>query len=220
MVKFMNLTKAIKSQNNNKKGSYIIECSLTLPVLILCICSLVLLIRIIGVCENICFTTSEEMLKIDLNSYKIYNRISLCRDLENKLNEENVSSFKVKNFKYLFSSGEMTDLIAMDGEAKFSVKNPIGINTGIDFEVKLLTRGFTGALQHGDNLSEEDFLKDGASYEVAIFPKYGLRYHKLSCRYVKQHDDEKTSKIIIEGEDAKRRGYTPCKVCIGAANVQ
>jgi len=35
----------------------------------------------------------------------------------------------------------------------------------------------------------------------------GKKYHRGSCRYLRQN------KIAISLSDAKRRGYTPCKVC-------
>ena len=54
----MNLRKLIKKQEPKKKrrskrGSYLVEAALTLPVFILCIVALALLIRVIGICENI-----------------------------------------------------------------------------------------------------------------------------------------------------------------------
>mgnify|MGYP000304262916 CR=1 FL=1 len=54
----MNLRKLIKKQEPKKKrrskrGSYLVEAALTLPVFILCIVALALVIRVIGICENI-----------------------------------------------------------------------------------------------------------------------------------------------------------------------
>lgn len=39
--------------------------------------------------------------------------------------------------------------------------------------------------------------------------KTGARYHRANCRYLYK------SKIPISEEEAKKRGYTPCKVCFG-----
>lgn len=40
------------------------EAALTLPVFILCIVALALLIRVIGICENISYVTCQETRKI------------------------------------------------------------------------------------------------------------------------------------------------------------
>ena len=56
----------------NRRGSYIAEAALTLPVFILCVTALALIIRIIAVCENIGFVTALEARDISISS------VSLC----------------------------------------------------------------------------------------------------------------------------------------------
>lgn len=218
MVNSMNLRRVIDKKINDKRGSYIVEAALTLPVLIICVCALVLTIKIISCCENMCFATAEEMLNIDLEAYKFNNAVSLCKDIEERLKKEDVSDFKITRFRYLYNQGGMTDLVAFEAKAKFKVVNAVGINGEIEFEEKLLTRGFTGTLQGGEALRETDFCKDISSCKVFVFPKYGVRYHRESCKYVRQYGEE-ACKLKMEKEDAKRKGYTPCKACGGAANV-
>lgn len=114
----------------------------------------------------------------------------------------------------------MTDLIAIEATGQFNVVNAIGVNGKIRFEEKLLTRGFTGALQNGEPLAEDEFCRGGLSQEVVVFPKYGIRYHEPDCYYVTQQEKDNPCKLEMEREDASRKGYTPCKVCHGAANVR
>ncbi len=215
----MNLKKNTNCKKVNKRGSYIVEGALLLPILILSICALALTIKVIEVCEDICFTTAQEVLKIDLGAYKFNNSVSLCNDMEEKISKANLTSFEITRFKYLYNQNQMTDLIAVDAEGEFNVTNPIGIGGQIHFGERLLTRGFTGTIQEGTPLSLDEFCGTGASYKVKVYPKYGERYHTKNCIYVKQSKEDGDRKIEMQKEDALRKGYTACKKCGGAANV-
>lgn len=214
----MNSTNIIDKKLYGKRGSYILEAAVFLPILILCVSALILIIRIIGECENICFSTAEEVLEIDLGAYKYKNSVSLCNETERRISEENPVEFKITGFKYLFSSGGITDLIALEGEAEFNVVNAVGIDGKINFKERLLTRGFTGTFNMGSSLSEADFQAIGGSYRVKVFPRYGGRYHQRDCFYVAERYKDEYSREM-EKEEAVRRGYLPCKICGGAANV-
>lgn len=77
----MNLMNIIDKKFGDKRGSYILEAAVFLPILILCVSALILIIKIVGICENICFSTAEEVLAIDLESYKYNNSVSLCNEI-------------------------------------------------------------------------------------------------------------------------------------------
>ena len=49
-----------------KKGSYLVEAVMTLPVCILAIVALALVIRIISICQSISFLTAKEVKEISL----------------------------------------------------------------------------------------------------------------------------------------------------------
>lgn len=215
----MNLMNIIDKKFGDKRGSYILEAAVFLPILILCVSALILIIKIVGICENICFSTAEEVLAIDLESYKYNNSVSLCNEMESRISEQNPVDFNITGFRYLYRRGEMTDLISVEGEAEFNVVNAIGIDGKINFEESLLTRGFTGTLNMGQPLDEVDFQTGGASQDVIIFPRYGTRYHRRTCFYVAERYKGEYSREMEE-EDVVRKGYLPCKICGGAANAQ
>ena len=205
----MNLRRIIK----NRKGGYIAEAALTLPVFILCVIAMSLIVRIIAVCENIGFVTAAEARDISLA------KISLCteKNIEKRVCEENprLTDFRVTNMDYLFSDGNIDDLIGINSRSLFTVKNPIGIYGQIEFTQGLLFRGFTGAERKESTLDEKDFTEYDQSKPVVVFPKYGIRYHKETCRYVKQEYEGNECRLEMELEDAKLKGYTPCLVCRG-----
>lgn len=215
----MNLTKIIRKKISEKRGSYVTEAALFMPALIICVCALILIIRIIGCWENICFITAEKVLETDMKAYKNKYTASLCSELEKEVSENVPADFRTVKFRYLFTRGGVSDLIELKTSGTFRVTNIIGINGKIRFEEQLLTRGFTGARNDGKGLSREEFMKPGAACEVLIFPRYGIRYHSPGCVYVRNRDEDDGRVMSIQKEDARRKGYTPCNVCGGAAVV-
>lgn len=208
----MNLRKNIKK---NKEGSYILEASITLPILIISICSLILVIKAIMICESITFHTSKNMIDTMFGRNIGFSVNPLCNEM--KEIEDSISSFKVTKYRYLYSEDELNDLIAFDAKAEFNIINAIGINGNINFSEKILCRGFTGNLQNGIPLEEDEFLRYEDSIKVYIFPKYGEKYHQRNCRYIKINKIENGYIREIDREDALRKGYIPCVVCKGAA---
>lgn len=199
------------------------EAALTLPVFIVCVLSLALIINIIAVCENICFTVSQEMRDMNLQAY--WQQSEAAMPLYDWFIEESVyesnprlTEFKVKNLDYLYSDGNIDDLTGVSIRADFTVDNPLGVYGEISFDQDIVSRGFTGSRQEQSPLSADDFTQGGTSRTVVVFPKYGIRYHIPSCRYVKQEYEGEEYKLEMESEDARRKGYTPCLVCGGGDN--
>lgn len=59
--------------------------------------------------------------------------------------------------------------------------------------------------------SEEEGLDLEPEGSIVYITRTGIRYHRGSCWYLRR------SKLPVEIEEAKERGYTPCKVCKPAA---
>lgn len=224
----MNLRKHIKHIGcmakcglRSRRGSYIVEAAMSLPLFILCIVALALVIRIIAVCENIGFVSAAEIKEIDLTAYKVEGTYPLAKTmLKESVLAENpkLTNFKITKFRYRYSSKDIDDLIGVQSEAVFRVENPVGIHGKISFTQGILTRAFTGTLQDAEPLPESEFKCNAKSLRVVIFPKYGERYHVKSCYYVKRYDEGEAYKLEMEKDDAAAKGYTPCKVCRGGEN--
>lgn len=199
------------------------EAALTLPVFIICVLSLALIINIIAICENICFVVSEEMRDINMSAY--WEQTETALPLYDWLVEGSVydanprlTEFRVKNLDYLYSEGNIYNLTRISTRAEFTVENPLGVWGQICFEQNIVARGFTGARQELRPLDAAEFMQGGNSHTVVVFPKYGLRYHMRTCRYVKQEYEGDEYRLEMEAEDASRKGYTPCLVCKGGNN--
>lgn len=151
--------------------------------------------------------------------------VSLCRyAVVSAVKKENptLQQFTVQNFDYLYTDGStgvtIEDLIAIDTEAVFEVKNPVGIYGRISFTQGLLSRGFTGAERTKDPLRASDFSDGEASRIVVVFPKYGYRFHAKTCRYVKQEYAGEAYRLEMEFRDAEGKGFTPCLICKGGTD--
>jgi predicted component of type VI protein secretion system len=64
--------------------------------------------------------------------------------------------------------------------------------------------------QETETFTKEDLFPEkdtSESMQTVYVTRTGAKYHTEYCQYLK------SSKIPIELNDAKTRGYTPCKVC-------
>ena len=219
-MKLQNLIKNAKWAINErgKRGSYIVEAAVGLPLLILSVIALSFIIKIVGICENIGFVTIKEIRDINLYATQDINSPHLCKlMIEDSVYDSNpaLTDFRVTNLDYLFTEKGIHDLIAIDSKANFSVSNPIGINGKIQFDLSVLSRAFTGTERQGTPLGREKFNDGSKSKKVIIFPKYGIRFHTRNCRYVRQDYAGEECKLEMELEDAKAKGHTPCEICRG-----
>lgn len=208
---------------NTKRGSYIVEAALSMPVLILCITAIALIINIIAICENIGFSSAEQMHKICSSAYiaetgEFSHGIAVQKAVAS--DNPKLRSFTVTGFRYRYTKQGVDDLIGLQTKSSFTVANPIGINGNIIFTQRILARAFTGKLENAEPLAAGEFQKNGESVPVVVFPRYGIRFHAASCRYAKQKYGEQEYKIEMEREDAKAKGYTPCLVCGGGKGGQ
>ena len=90
-------------EKTGKKGSYVTEAAIVMPVLILSVCAMLLIIKIAAVCEGIWFAEVEEMRNAGLDTYKKITNVSLCKKIEEKVlsSEKSLTDFKVEECKSL-----------------------------------------------------------------------------------------------------------------------
>lgn len=209
--------KEIMKTKIDRKGSYLVEATLTLPVMILGAVALVLIINIISACETIGFVTSCQLKKHLLLENSFFNTVSLCKKLEKEVAEQCplVNGFHMKSVRSGFQSGGIYDLVSVTTETSFHILTCPGIGGKIKFEEKLMARAFTGALQDASPLDADAFMQGGSACDVIIYPKYGERYHMISCGIVYQQKQDGNTGWMMDLEEAKSQGFTPCQICGG-----
>ena len=203
-----------------KRGSYSLEAALTLPVLIICVVSLVLVVKIAAVSEGVCFTAARELREQSLRACSYITDVSLCKNMEKQVLEEQeaLTDFRVLKSRVRHAQGGIEDLLTVDSLATFTVAHALGVDGRIDFAADIMGRAFTGTLRDSSPLEAGEFAREGVASEVVVFPRYGERFHRPQCRYVKTFSEKGSSKLVMDRREARMRGYTPCQVCGGSAN--
>ncbi len=207
----------MKNAMNGRKGSYLVEAALTLPVFILGVTALAMIVNLIGICETIGFVMSREVKENLFLDAGILNRVSLCRTIEAGVEEEQpgVSDFQVRNVRCGVQSGGITDLITVTAQADFQILMPAGIGGKTQFEQKLMARFFTGTEQAAEPLNWAAFTESGKSLPVMVYPKYGERFHKADCAVVRQQTENGNPAWEMDRQEARLRMFTPCEICGG-----
>ena len=192
-----------------KRGSYILEAALTLPVLIICVVSLVLVVKIAAVSEGVCFTAARELREQSLRACSYITDVSLCKNMEKQVLEEQeaLTDFRVLKSRVRHAQGGIEDLLTVDSLATFTVAHALGVDGRIEFAADIMGRAFTGTLRDSSPLEAGEFAREGVE-----------RFHRPQCRYVKTFSEKGSSKLVMDRREARMRGYTPCQVCGGSAN--
>ena len=109
-----------------KRGSYILEAALTLPVLIICVVSLVLVVKIAAVSEGVCFTAARELREQSLRACSYITDVSLCKNMEKQVLEEQeaLTDFRVLKSRVGYAQGGIDDLLTVDSLSTFTDLRP------------------------------------------------------------------------------------------------
>ena len=129
----MNLKTATKQYSipyckriSERKGSYIVEAALSLPVLIICVCAIILIIRIYAICEELCFTSADKMKELCIESFMSIKTVSLCSELKTAFSDS--CDIKINSYRVLHAENGTDNLISIDITANFKVISNNGIN--------------------------------------------------------------------------------------------
>lgn len=200
--------KRLKPMNHlNKRGNYILEAVIVMPVFIAAVTALMSLVPVSATCENMVFAAADEMRLESLKSAFRENPLALPQVLKHRIKEENpkLDSYHTVFYRYLYEEEEIEDLFSLNFRAEFSQKNPAAVFNSVVFSGKVTARAFTGKLHRkppvpGEDLPEEDKI-------VYIFPEWGMKHHSKSCTYVK------ASCQLVYLSQETQKGYAPCSLC-------
>lgn len=189
---------------NNRKGMYIAEASLILPVFLMAFFLLIRLIPIFAVCENITYAAAEEMRFENAKAAFRSNPARLPMLLEVRALAENdeISSFRITGLHYRYEKGGMEDLITVSFRAGFRSDQDLIRAVPVVYRGKVTGRAFSGKRSEGE---PDEALR--GSIRVWIFPDGGERYHTEFCTYVRAN-----AKQCFLSQDLARR-YHACPNC-------
>ncbi|TDP57470.1 hypothetical protein [Aminicella lysinilytica] len=184
-----NHTKSRKNISLNKKGSYIVEATIVVPIFIIAVLMLISIIPIISTCENITYSVTEEMRMETAKSAFRDNPATAPIAMGIRVNRENrrLSSFYITGYKYKYRAHGIDDLITVNFTSAFKEKNPLGLFSRVEFEGKLTGRAYTGSYYKDTPSTRSEFEEDKESKTVYVFPNWGKCYHNKNCTYVRSN---------------------------------
>ncbi len=200
-MKWRDHIKKLIESSTDKKGMYIVEASIILPVFIISMIMVISIIPVISTCENMVFSAADE-LRLDSVRAAFSEKITpIPVSLYARVVSENdgISSFFIDSYRVGVKKNNIDDLI----ELKFSARFKRGISlipvNGIKFTSNLTSRAFTGSTHVvGDNADDS---------VVYIYPEDGEKYHKKGCRYLEAHCHQ----TILTQEIMEK--YRACPLC-------
>jgi len=198
-----------KNTSLNKKGSYIVEAAIVVPLFIIAVLMLISLIPVIAQCENLTFEAADEMHFETAKTAFRKNAAAYPIALKLRTRSENdrLTAFNITGYRYLYSRNGIDDLITVKFSAAFSEKNPLGLFSTVRFKGKLTARAFTGTYYKDRPETKAEFEEDKPSEPVYIFPGWGVCYHGKNCTYVR------TNCQLAFLSQELRRSYHPCPLC-------
>lgn len=202
MVKNMSLKTAI-----NKKGSYILEASISLPIFMIAlvvVCSIFLMYQ--GI-EEANFILGCELRRGAAEAIYLDSGAIIPPRLQADIRSANshIDDLTIKDYGYRVSRFGQDELIAIKYGMRMRTNSPLNIASEASYELGLVTRAYVGKERDLDNMSIEEMMADGSA--VYIFPKRGEKYHSKGCSFLSA-----ASRSTILTSELKTK-YDTCPVC-------
>lgn len=175
MVKTMILKTA-----TNKKGSYIVESTISLPIFMIAVivmCSILLMYSCI---EDANFIAATEMRRTTAESIYVNTTPLLPIRVSNRIYEhDQVKDIDIKDFRFRQSFLGNDEMIAIKLKVEMKTNNPLNLASKADYDVALVSRAYVGKIRDEGNMSAAEMMSQ--SEAVYIFPQSGEKYHNKGC---------------------------------------
>jgi len=198
----------LRMNTGNKRGSYILEAAIVLPVFfisMIVMCSVILMYSCI---EGANFAAAAELRRAGAEA--IYGNTSAAvpyRISEGiKKTGSMVSGTKVSSFTYRKDMCGTDEVIAVSIRTTLKADNPLDIVSEAEYEISAVTRAYVGKIRNVGNMSADE-IENGNPDVVYIFPQSGVRYHSAGCGVLKAAS---VSAVLTRKLKSK---YNSCPVC-------
>ena len=190
-----------------RKGSYLVEAAITLPIMIISVMCLTSIILMYACIEDCNFIAANEMRKGACESMLADTAVTVPYRIKREIVDGHsiVDSARVTDFGYRVTRWDTDELIACSILMKMDSKNPLGMLAKSEYEISLVTRAYVGRFRGDNPMSADEFASSGDA--VYIFPKRGEKYHSMGCRHLTA-----ASTSAVLGPAIKSR-YKSCPLC-------
>ena len=194
--------------HTNKRGSYILEAAVTLPVFLIAVIVMNSIILMYSCIEDCNFIAANELRRGAAEAAIADTSLAVPYRIRKEIEaaHSQIDSAMLKDEGYRTGRWGIDELLIVDYRLRLSTPNPLGINAKAEYDLSLVTRAYVGRERDEGNMSAEDFADDDSA-PVYIFPKRGEKYHSEGCDFLKAASRSGTLTESI------RKKYKACPIC-------
>ena len=191
-----------------KKGSYIVETAITLPIMIIALVAMNSIILMYACIETANFVVITELRRVAAESIATDTSVLLPYRIKEQLDKDGlISEQRVKEFRYRTVCSVNDEIIQITINLGLKSKNPLGFASEAEYELSGITRAYVGKKRDVSRMSLSEFLEDETE-AVFIFPARGEKYHNKSCNVLTASS---TSAILSRELKKKYRSCPKCR---------
>lgn len=192
-----------------KKGSYLVEAAIILPIFILGLIAIISVIPAISKAERVVYQACDEMRLECIKSVYINNPIALPSRIMLRCPESDkaIKNFFAYSTIYRSNSAHMDEMINLKWHTNIIQPTLSGIFDNISLNGEMIGRSFVGYERSQDPTDRSTFEENLESKPVYIFPNEGSKYHGSNCRVLNS-----AAKVNILTPSFKKK-HKPCKLC-------
>lgn len=191
-----------------RRGSYIVEAAITLPVLLIAMIVLSSIVLYYSCIEDAAFITATEFRKGSIEAAVSEGQPLIPPEVAERTRDNHpiLDSHRILDYGFRKNRNGLNELIYLNLELDMKTRNPLGILSQSRYDSALMTRAYVGQIRNCKAMTEAEFrneLSDG----VFIFPQDGEKYHNKNCTFVRSE-----TKAVALTESVKRK-YAGCRIC-------
>lgn len=188
-----------------KKGSYLVEAAIIMPIFILAVLMLISAIPALSTSENTAFSVCDELRLESAKAVFVEEKATMKLRIKSRMAKDNPKAtvFHFTSCKYLYQKNGIDDLITVKYRFLYDGNDIQNLFVCAGFSNTMTIRAFTGKI-HQDRPVTETKQEEA---QVYIFPQWGMRYHQESCTYVTG-----SCQMVFLTENIQKQ-YQSCKLC-------
>lgn len=192
----------------NKKGSYIVEAAIALPVFIIAVIVLSSVILMYACIEDCTFIAANELRRGAAEAVMADTSITIPYRIKKEIADghSQVHSARLIDAGFRCERWGIDELLLVDLRLRLKTNNPLGIKAEADYDLAVATRAYVGRERDEGSMSADEFA-DYDAEAVYIFPKRGEKYHSKGCTFLRAASTSASLTSSI------KRKYRPCPLC-------
>lgn len=192
----------------NKKGSYLVEGALCLPLFIVFVVVLLSVILMYAAIENGYYCTADEMRRAMIEVPAVKTALPAGTRARKRISEYShlVSSCNLAEVRTGAVNGPVDKAIKLSIQVHLKADNPMNLMAEGDYRASVMGRAYEGKERMVSPASAAH-MQNRSAEGVYVFPKRGEKYHKRGCTFLK------TNTLSFALTPSIRKKYKKCPVC-------